>query len=174
MKTGITGPLLNSISFLLQQKQYHLHIWIIHRIAHLVPIPLLPGTTLSQIKPTPDASLCLMLKIRNLGLSLRMTFIFDSVFFAGSFLMHHHLLASFYSSHCMISVLSHSSRYFFKLFYWCTTSRTKSCTYLKYTTSCIHLWNYHYNLHYKRSHRLQKLPPICSLLLFFIPHDLGC
>jgi hypothetical protein len=34
----------------------------------------------------------------------------------------------------MISVLSHSSRYFLKLFYWCTTSRTKSCTYLKYTT----------------------------------------
>ena len=28
--------------------------------------------------------------------------------------LYHHLLASFYSSHCMISVLSHSSRYFLK------------------------------------------------------------
>ena len=85
MQTGITEPFLNSISFLLQQRQYCLHIWVVHRIAHLVPIPLLPGTILSQVKLMPDVSLYLLLKIRNLGLSPGMTFIFDTVHFAGSF-----------------------------------------------------------------------------------------
>lgn len=127
METGITERFLNSISFLLQQRQYCLHIWVVHRIAHLVPIPLLPGTILSQVKLMPDVSLYLLLKIRNLGLWPGMTFFFDTVLFAGFFWFEALYAIStssfigFYSPHCMISALSHSSRYLFlKPFYWGT------------------------------------------------------
>lgn len=87
MKIGIIGSFLNSKSLSMQQqRQYCLHIWIVHRIAHLVSIPLLPGAILSQVKLMPDISLYLLLKIRNSDLSSSgVTFFFDTIFFACSY-----------------------------------------------------------------------------------------
>lgn len=69
--------------FLLQQKQYHLHIWIVHRICSFSPNS---SASWDYTESNKTNTRCIpILKIRHLGLSPLMTFIFDSVFFAGSF-----------------------------------------------------------------------------------------
>lgn len=70
METGFIVCFSIQSLFLACKTECHLHIRIVLRMAHVVPIPLLPGTITSQVKLVPGILLLyLMPKIRNMGWS---------------------------------------------------------------------------------------------------------